>query len=139
MCIRDSRYVIPTTGTATATKKWVDGPSPKPIIWFRLHRKTAMGSWEVVPGAEIKKVTAKPDGTLSASWDGLATTDIYGNAYEFGVMEGRLDGTTFTPVVPENYTATEQPSLNIVNTYDPPADATFIATKTCLLYTSGLP
>ena len=34
-------YVIPTTGTATATKTWVNGPDTKPDVWFQLHRKRA--------------------------------------------------------------------------------------------------
>ncbi|MGI6687057.1 MAG: Cna B-type domain-containing protein [Christensenellales bacterium] len=131
-----NRYVIPTNGTATATKTWVNGPDTKPDVWFQLHRKTSTGSWEVVPGADIKKVptynSTAPDTKLSVRWDGLEMTDINGNAYAFAVEEGIYDeaSNAFTPGAPLHYMATGRMSLAISNTYDPPADASFTATKT---------
>ena len=129
-----NQYVIPTTGQVSATKTWVNGPDTKPEILFQLHRKTETGTWAPVPGADaIKSVPdpTDPDTPITVTWTGLETTDINGAPYYFAVVEGVYNtGNEFVQSAPLHYTATGQMSRAITNTYDPPADATFTATKT---------
>jgi len=115
-------YVIPQTGTATATKVWSFGPAQKPNVWFKLYRKTATGAEAAVPGAEVKQVptTGTP---LQVSWTGLDATDLAGNTYAFSVKEGVwvASTSTFTPGTPTNYTAvTSTDGLTITNSYVSP-------------------
>ena len=106
-------YVIPTDGVAKANKVWVDGPAPRPTVWFKLYRQIAGGTPEAVPGAEIKELA---DGTTEVTWTDLEETDFDGNAYTFSVREVDADGNDFTP---EHYTKAED-SLTVTNTYVSP-------------------
>lgn len=111
-------YVIPTDGTATATKTWVNGPTSRPTVWFKLYRNIAGGDPVEVPGAEIKELLS---GTTSVEWTGLETTDINGNAYTFSVKEGQMVEGVWTEGAPENYEASYSESgLTVTNTYVPP-------------------
>ena len=89
-------YVIPTNGTATATKNW-DGSDAnnRPTVWFKLYRRTDMGNLEAVPGAEIKEVQ---HGIITVTWDSLEETDAYANPYIFSVREVDAAGNDFAPV-----------------------------------------
>ncbi len=112
-------YTIPTDREVTATKKWTDGPSTKPTVWFKLQRRIENGAWQDVPGAEIKELT---NGVLSVTWTGLERTDASAKAYDFSVIEGTYAGTTFTAGSPSNYP--QNPStlntLAIENIYKSP-------------------
>ena len=111
-------YVIPTDGKATAIKVWVNGPSPRPTVWFKLFRNIAGGVPVPVPGAEIKELA---DGTLSVTWENLERTDFDGNVYIFSVKEVDAAGNDFTP---EHYTKLEE-ALTVTNTYvSPKGDVT---------------
>lgn len=126
-------YVIPTNGTATATKTWVNGAATHPDLWLQLWRKTTTGDPDVdvgyaVPGADVVKVASTGD--FSHTWIGLETTDVNGNEYTFYVKEGQLNGSTFTEGVPEYYQLTEgEGTLNLTNTYEIPTNGSFEATK----------
>ncbi len=116
-------YQIPGNGTATATKKWSGGPTPRPTVWFKLYRNIEGGTVEEVLGAAILPL---PNGTTSVTWTGLAKTDIDGNVYTFSVKEVDADGNDFTPA---NYTKSGEGTLEITNTYVPPTNGTAEATK----------
>lgn len=111
-----NEYNIPTDGEATATKIWVNGPTPRPDVQFQLYRQIGDGAAEAVPGAEIKTL---PDGITSVTWTSLAKTDINGVAYTFSVREVST---------PENYTKDEQ-GLTVTNTYVIPTNGQFTAYK----------
>jgi hypothetical protein len=126
-------YKIPTNGTFTATKIWEDGAQvPKPAVWFQLHRRVVdTETWEPVPGVTPQEVTDANSYTVT--WSNLEETDSAAQDYEFGVVEGIYDDTTFTftPGSPSPFdTVTGEYTDTITNTYNPPADATFTATKT---------
>lgn len=108
-------YVIPTKGSAAATKEWADGPSEKPTIWFKLYRYIVAADGgeaepEEVPGAEIKEL---PCGVTEVVWTGLTRTDKYGNEYNFSVKEVDAEGNDF---VPESYAKSED-GLTVTNRY----------------------
>ncbi|MEA4812530.1 MAG: Cna B-type domain-containing protein [Anaerolineaceae bacterium] len=116
-------YVVPTTGQAGATKVWKDGPATHPTVWFKLYRNIAGGAVEEVPVAQapIKELT---NGTTSALWTGLETTDADGNAYTFTVKEVNANGVDWKP---DNYDKSES-GLTVTNTYVIPTGS-FSATK----------
>lgn len=107
-------YVIPTNGTANATKVWQGGESlgARPTVWFQLYRQINGGAEEKVnvPAVELL------NGTTTVSWTGLEETDINGNSYTFSVKEVDVNGNDFTPV---NYTKVES-GLTVTNTYNSP-------------------
>jgi pilin isopeptide linkage protein/LPXTG-motif cell wall-anchored protein len=105
-------YVIPK-GQVTANKAWVNGPSPRPSVWFQLYRQIEGGAAEAVPGADIKELK---DGTTSVSWDDLEQTDKDGKVYTFSVKEVDKDGNDLTLF---NYTKVED-GLTVTNTFVPP-------------------
>jgi len=120
-------YVIPTKGSAAATKKWADGPSEKPTIWFKLYRYIVAADGgeaepEEVPGAEIKELA---DGVTKVVWTGLEETDISGKPYNFLVKEVDQDGNDFAPT---NYVKAEN-GMDVTNYYVSPTDASAKAIK----------
>ena len=120
-------YVIPTDGTASAGKTWVDGPATHPALWLQLWRKTSTGIDEPVPGAQVFAVSAAGDSTTT--WSGLETTDGSANPYTFYVKEGLWDGANFTEQTPENYVLSGEGTLNLTNTYQSPANGSATASK----------
>src|SRR5699024_8924000 len=116
-------YVIPTEGSAKATKEWVDGPSEHPTTWFKLFRQVEDGEIEEVPEAEVKELA---NGTTEVEWTGLEETDFDGNVYTFFVKEVNKDGDDSTP---ENYEKAEN-GLEVTNYYVSPTDASAKAIKT---------
>lgn len=117
-------YVAPTDGSAKAVKKWVNGPSDRPTVWFKLYRKVEGGTEEEVPAAEIKTLVS---GTTEVLWTGLTKTDDQARPYTFLVKEVNEDGTDLT-FVPENYSKTED-GLTVTNTYEPPMTGMATAVK----------
>ncbi len=112
-------YVIPTNGQATASKTWVNGPSPCPTVQFQLYRNIVGSAPVAVPGAEVKSLV---DGVTNVTWTGLETTDRSGNAYVFTVREVNA---------PANYTQSySDDGLTVTNTYVIPTDGEATATKT---------
>lgn len=102
----------PDVRKVTATKKWVNGPENHPDIWFQLYRQVAGGALEVVPNAEIRKITGK-----TTTWSNIAKTDSEGREYTFSVKEVDALGNDF---VPENYEKSGEGTLTITNTYQQP-------------------
>ena len=117
-----NKFVVPIDGEAEATKVWVNGPTPRPTVWFRLYRNIAAGPIEPVPEAVIKEL---PNGTTTVKWTNLAKTNPLGIPYVFTVREVDADGNDFTP---ENYTKVEN-GLTVTNTYKIPTDGEAEATK----------
>lgn len=109
-------YNIPEDGEATATKIWVNGPTPRPDIRFQLYRQIGDGAPEAVPGAEIKTLS---DGTITVTWTGLERTDSNGVAYTFSVRELNA---------PANYEQTHD-GLTVTNAYVIPTNGEFTAYK----------
>lgn len=110
-------YVSPTDGTATATKKWANGPSTHPTVWFKLYRSVDGGvTVEEVPESEapIKELT---NGNTSVTWNNLTKTDSEGRNYTFSVKEVNAAGGDF---IPANYTKSGEGTLEITNTYKIP-------------------
>jgi LPXTG-motif cell wall-anchored protein/uncharacterized repeat protein (TIGR02543 family) len=103
------------------TKIWVNGPIPRPTVWFQLWRNIDGGDSELVPGAKIKQLV---NNTATVEWTGLAQTDLDGKPYTFSVKEVDADGNDFTP---ENYNKVES-GLTVTNTYVIPKGE-FSATK----------
>lgn len=116
-------YQIPNDGEAIANKKWIDGPSNRPTVWFKLYRQVGEGTAEVVPGAEIK---ALPNGTTQVKWGKLARTDGDGKSYTFSVKEVDAAGNDFTPA---NYTKSGEGTLTITNKYVIPTNGKVKANK----------
>ncbi len=107
-------YIIPTNGTAKATKNWVKGDKlEKPTIWFKLYRSIEEGEREEVPNVSIQKLA---DGTTEVTWTNLEETDIDGNSYDFYVIEVDGEGNAFEP---DNYIKAEV-GLEVTNTYESP-------------------
>ena len=108
-------YIIPSDAIV-AEKDWVNGPTPRPTVWFQLWRSwTHEGTThhEIVPGADIQML---PDGTFSVFWTDIDMETIIGIPYIFYVKEVDAAGNSFTP---ENYTKQEE-GLTVTNTYVPP-------------------
>jgi len=108
-------YIIPSDAIV-AEKDWVNGPTPRPTVWFQLWRTwTHEGTTyrEIVPGADIQML---PDGTFSVFWTDIDMETIIGIPYTFYVKEVDATGNDF---VPENYTKLED-GLKVTNTYVPP-------------------
>ncbi|NMA13440.1 MAG: Cna B-type domain-containing protein, partial [Chloroflexi bacterium] len=138
-------YVIPTNGEYNATKSWVNGPTPKPTIYFQLYRKTAdMAEPEpyenIAPvpldGTEPFDTTCTPaenetgcgfeDSAWHVTWTNLKTTDIDGNPYTYSFKEGMMNEATppafvagpipgYTPT----YTSTDDQNGAVENVYTP--------------------
>ncbi len=124
-------YTIPTNGVYSAEKIWVNGPEPKPSLWFQLYRQTAaMTAAEAVPGLAPVQLDGNTDATCTelpcgyedaawqASWRGLEETDINGNAYTYSFQEGFLENGTFAPGAVPGYAqlyddAAETPNVPI--------------------------
>lgn len=106
----------------TATKEWVDGPSIRPTIWFKLYRNISGGAKEEVPGAEIKELS---NGTTEAIWKDIDKTNIKGQIYTFSVKEVDSNGDDFKPA---NYEKAEN-GLKVTNSYVSPTDASAKAVK----------
>lgn len=96
-----------------ATKQWVGGPLPRPVIYFKLFRRIGTEAHQPVPGAELKRLDS---GVTSVTWTNLEKTDQHGNPYKFSVRETDASGTAFTP---ENYIKLEE-CLVVKNTYNSP-------------------
>ncbi|WP_440894888.1 Cna B-type domain-containing protein [Amphibacillus sp. Q70] len=113
-------YVVPTSDV-TATKEWVQGPSDRPTVWFKLFRHIENEEKQAV-NVEIK---ALEDGETSVTWEDLAVTDREGNEYIYSVQEVNAEGEDFEP---ENYVKAEN-ELTVTNSYVSPTDASAKATK----------
>ncbi len=100
------------TDTVRATLTWVNGPTPRPDVYFELYRTAGEGTPEKVAGAERKLL---PDGTTAAEWPNQPITDDSGIAYEYSVKQVDAAGNDLTP---EGYEKTEN-GLEITNTYRP--------------------
>ncbi len=102
-----------------AQKVWVNGPTPRPTVWFQLWR-----TWEdkgttyrePVPEANIKEL---PDGVTMVVWENINMDTITGIPYTFYVKEVDENGFDFTP---EHYTKLEE-GLKVTNSYVIPAEA----------------
>ena len=82
-------YTQPSDGKVTVTKVWKDPAGktlPKPEVNLTLYRKVQGGAEEQVPIAEAA-VKVVDGTTTTATWTGLKTKDINGNAYSFIVKE----------------------------------------------------
>ncbi|WMJ76481.1 MULTISPECIES: SpaA isopeptide-forming pilin-related protein [unclassified Sedimentibacter] len=106
----------------TGIKEWDGGPSPRPAVWFKLHRQLPGGELEEVPGTEIKKLE---NGTTEVIWEALDKTNIDGVDYIYSVKEVDSEGNDFTP---ENYVKAEN-GLTVTNHYVSPTDASARAVK----------
>ena len=84
--VRNS-YVPPMTGTATATKTWVNGSTAdhEPVT-LTLYRSTDGTTMEPVPDAPAP-TTSDLGSTITYSWSGLQRTDINGTPYQFFFTE----------------------------------------------------
>lgn len=111
--------------TVEAEKQWVNGPSARPTIWFRLYRQIGAGSPVAVPlnEAPILELTS---GTTQVEWPDQALNDENEQPYIYSVREVDADG---EPFVPANYSKTES-GLTVTNTYVIPRNATATGTKT---------
>jgi hypothetical protein len=113
-------YTIPNTATATFTKVWVNGPSVKPSVWFKLYRKTLVGVEQEVPLTEAPVKAVPSVAPLQVTWTNLQATDLVGNPYTFFVKEGIwiAASQSFTEGNPTNYTKTvSNDGFTITNTY----------------------
>lgn len=106
----------------TGIKEWDGGTSPRPAVWFKLHRQLPGGELEEVPGTEIKKLE---NGTTEIIWEALDKTNIDGVDYIYSVKEVDSEGNDFTP---ENYVKAEN-GLTVTNHYVSPTDASARAVK----------
>lgn len=95
-------YTIPTAGTYTANKVWVNGPKPIADVKFQLYRNIT-GEEAVAVGEEVSLTVD------SYTWNSLEETDSDGNPYTYSFKES---------VVPANYTASySDDGLTVTNTY----------------------
>ena len=72
-----------------ATKIWVNGPTPRPTIYFELFR-TIDGINEepaAYTGGALAEVMELPHGTYSVEWSNLPEEDINNNPYTYYVKE----------------------------------------------------
>ena len=114
-------YLLPYTGNQTATKNWNGGSTPRPDIYFQLHRTYAPVPGDTnpipdpypVPDAEIRML---PNGIEQTTWQGVDITDVSGRKYVFSVVEGNMVGGVFVPGSPGNYEKTEE-GLTVTNSW----------------------
>ncbi len=101
-----------------ANKNWVNGPSDRPDIWFKLYRQLEGSQLEEVTEASIKKLSS---GTTKVKWEGMYSHNLEMKPYKFVVKEVNADGSDFTP---ENYKkdgdGNENNHYTIKNTYESP-------------------
>lgn len=96
----------------TAKKEWVNGPSDKPLVYFRLYRHIQGEEASMVADAEIKVVDGQSN---QVTWENLDKTDDNGNLYIYSVKE--VDKTGNDPTyVPPNYVK-EENGLTVTNRY----------------------
>ena len=131
-----NRYESPRTARAVATKTWVNGPDANQTnIDLTLYRRTTFGTDEVVLEEDwetLEKTGTAP--TFTYTWTGLKNTDSDGNPYTYYVREpdvvnGKVSVNEYSYLVTYVDDA-DNNTTAITNTYDPPTDATFTATKT---------
>lgn len=108
----------------TANKVWVNGPTARPTIWFKLYAQIEDGAVEEVPIAQAP-LKELPNGTLTVTWENQTVEYADGNYYRFSVHEVDALGLPFKPT---NYDKTEA-GLTVTNTYVIPKTATATATK----------
>lgn len=135
-------YIPPTIPELKARKIWEGGPSPRPLVGFRLYRETVgvADSLVAVPGVEVKMLV--PPGTVEVSWFDLPETDNEGRLYIYSVREVIIkpnDDPTAPPEyleqAPLHYIATYTDSshndgITVTNTYQIPTDGEATAIKT---------
>ncbi|GAA0369194.1 hypothetical protein GCM10008932_21070 [Alkalibacterium iburiense] len=104
--------------TIQATKKWVNGKTVRPDLWFQLRR--TVEHLEIDEAVDIMKLPAATESveTVSVSFENIEQTDSEGNDYSFYVVEGFYDEDKdeFTPGVPENFVQSGE-GLALLNTY----------------------
>lgn len=118
----------PPDTNVTAQKTWVNGPTTKPTVWFKLYRQIVGGTPQEVPLTEAP-IMQLLSGTTSVTWQAQNLQDSNGNNYTFSVREVDAQG---QPFVPPNFTKSEV-GLIVTNTYVVPTNATATATKTWTL------
>lgn len=111
------------TARTEANKIWVNGPTPRETVWFKLYRQIPNGVVEEVPDAPLKEL---PNGTIKVEWLNLPAEDNSGNTYTYSVKEVDVNG---NPLTLDNYNK-EENGLTITNTYVIPTDVSVTANKT---------
>ncbi len=117
-------YIVPTSGEIHAEVVWDGGPAEtRPTVWLKAQRAKAGTAPEDIPSLEIYQLD---EDVTTASWFGLDETDLDGNPYIFSIVEGRMDGDTFTASAPESYEKSED-GVTVTNHYIIPADGSATA------------
>lgn len=109
-------------GPISANKVWINGGTPRPLVYFELHRTYTNASDELidekVPGAEILLVTGAPNETVT--WEDMPDSSTQGFRYTYYVIEGTMENGSFVPGAPINYIADDVKDLTVTNTYQVP-------------------
>ncbi|GAB2501258.1 hypothetical protein GCM10008929_22370 [Alkalibacterium psychrotolerans] len=113
-------YQVPSDDIE-ATKTWIGGENVRPDLWFQL-RRTIEGT-DLDEAVEVLQLptTELNEETVSVTFMNVNLTDENGNAYNFYVVEGTVDGETgdFIPGDPENFVRSGS-GLALTNTFESP-------------------
>lgn len=110
------------TARTETNKIWVNGPTPRETVWFKLYRQIPNGVVEEVPEVPLREL---PNGTIKVEWLNLPAEDNMGNTYTYSVKEVDENG---NPLTLDNYNI-EENGLTVTNTYVIPTDVSVTANK----------